>query len=114
MNVRLHMPEMLTSGCHGQIRKGLEAAVSMRIAGEEAVHLARMYLGMGKYGVPMNPVAWDGYAHEREQVMAKLNIPGELLHGNCGNLALGNWLIPSNKNIVDIKLQRRLLIFKFI
>ena len=60
-----------------QIRKGLEAAVSTRIAGEEAVHLARMYLGMGKYGVPKNPVAWDGYAHEREQVMARLNFPGE-------------------------------------
>ena len=59
----------------------------MRIAGEEAVHLARMYLGMGKYGVPMNPVAWDGYAHEREQVMARLNIPGGHLHGAC-NLAL--------------------------
>lgn len=67
-------------GCCLQIRKGLEAAVSMRIAGEEAVHLARMYLGMGKYGVPMNPVAWDGYAHEREQVMARLNIPGKPLH----------------------------------
>ena len=43
------------------------------------MHLARMYLGMGKYSVPMNPVAWDGYAHEREQVLDRMNIPGPAL-----------------------------------
>ena len=72
------IPDLRLNG-NLQIKKGLEAAVSTRIAGEDAVHLARMYLGMGKYSVPMNPVAWDGYAHEREQVLDRMNIPGRAL-----------------------------------
>lgn len=37
-------------------------------AGQESAELARQYVGMGRYGLPMNPDAWDGYVHEREKV----------------------------------------------
>jgi phosphodiesterase/alkaline phosphatase D-like protein len=35
-----------------------------------------MYLGMGKYGVAMNPDAMDGHTAEREKILRAMNIPG--------------------------------------
>lgn len=43
-------------------------AADESVAGKEGAEQARMYIGMGKYGVAMNPDAWDGYQHEREKV----------------------------------------------
>lgn len=51
-------------------RKALKYATNSRRAGEESARLARLYLGMGSSGVPMNPDAWDGYQAEREKVRA--------------------------------------------
>ena len=47
-----------------------------RISGQEGAELARMYIGMGKYGVEMNPDAWDGYQAERERLLSALCVPG--------------------------------------
>lgn len=54
----------------------LKVATKESIAGKEASGMARMYLGMGKYDVEMNPTAWDGYQAERCRVLDALDIPG--------------------------------------
>lgn len=54
----------------------LNLAMDEGKAGKEGAELARMYVGMGAYGVPMNPDAWDGFQAERERVLDAMNIPG--------------------------------------
>lgn len=49
-------------------RGALGMAMDEAKAGKEGAQLARMYVGMGKYSVPMNPDAWDGFQAERRKV----------------------------------------------
>ncbi|KAI3430585.1 hypothetical protein D9Q98_005178 [Chlorella vulgaris] len=65
-------PALLGSLC----KKALSATSSDETSGREAAELGRMYQGMGKYGVPMNPDAMDGHAAERAKIMKVMNIPG--------------------------------------
>lgn len=65
-------PRLLTWLC----RKALGAATNAKKAGQEGAELARMYLGMGKYGLPMNPAAYDGYAAERDKLLRALGVEG--------------------------------------
>eukprot|EP00887_Chlorella_sp_A99_P005400 scaffold1.g5400.t1 len=57
-------------------RAALNTATSEKRAGKEGAELARMYLALGTFGLPMNPDAWDGYEAERERLLAALNQQG--------------------------------------
>lgn len=65
-------PRLLASIC----KKALGLATSVKRAGKEGAEQARMYLGMGKFGVPMNPEAYDGYTAEREQLLRAFSEAG--------------------------------------
>lgn len=65
-------PKLFRKICTG----ALNLATDPKVAGEEGAELARMYLALGKYGLPMNPDAWDGYAGERERAYDALRVPG--------------------------------------
>ncbi|KAL4426377.1 hypothetical protein ABPG77_004671 [Micractinium sp. CCAP 211/92] len=65
-------PRLLASIC----KKALGVATNVKRAGKEGAEQARMYLGMGKYGVPMNPDAYDGYAAEREKLLRIFSLAG--------------------------------------
>uniref|UniRef100_A0A1D2A9Z6 Phospholipase D n=2 Tax=Auxenochlorella protothecoides TaxID=3075 RepID=A0A1D2A9Z6_AUXPR len=54
----------------------LNLAMDEKKAGKEGAEQARMYVGLGKYGVPMNPDAWDGFQAERRKVIEALNQEG--------------------------------------
>jgi hypothetical protein len=60
-------PGYLPMDCPAR-RKGLKFAMEPRRAGQESAEMARLYVAMGKYGLPMNIDSWDGYQAEREQV----------------------------------------------
>lgn len=53
-------------------RGALNVAMDEGKAGKEGAELARMYVGMGKYQVPMNPDAWDGFQAERRKVCTRV------------------------------------------
>ncbi|PRW58605.1 alkaline phosphatase isoform A [Chlorella sorokiniana] len=57
-------------------RKALKTAVSEKRAGAEGAHMARMYLAFGRYNLPMNPGAYDGYQAERAELMEAFSMPG--------------------------------------
>ena len=61
-------PAPAPAPCSGALNLATDVAKS----GKEGAELARMYLGMGKYGVPMNPDAGDGYQAERAKVCGRL------------------------------------------
>lgn len=63
-------------------RGALNVAMDEGKAGKEGAELARMYVGMGKYQVPMNPDAWDGFQVERRKVC--------LLGFSCDNMGGGS------------------------
>ncbi|EFN53116.1 hypothetical protein CHLNCDRAFT_137467 [Chlorella variabilis] len=65
-------PKLLAKLCSGALNLATDVAKS----GKEGAELARMYLGMGKYGVPMNPDAGDGYQAERAKLFDALGQPG--------------------------------------
>lgn len=65
-------PKLFRKLCSG----ALNLATDPGVAGDEGAEMARMYLALGKYGLPMNPDAWDGYAGERERAYDVLGIPG--------------------------------------
>lgn len=56
-------------------RGALKVATSDKIAGPDAAQLARTYLGLGRYGVEMNPGAWDGFQAERKLVLNAFDVP---------------------------------------
>ena len=61
---------------HHTVNLFIKNLLKIYSAGKEAARLARMYLGMGKYEVEMNPAAWDGYQTERCHVLDALDVPG--------------------------------------
>ncbi|KAL4430904.1 hypothetical protein ABPG75_006160 [Micractinium tetrahymenae] len=65
-------PSLLAWVC----KKALNVATSVKKAGKEGAEQARMYLGMGKFDVPMNPGAWDGFAAERAQLLRVFGLEG--------------------------------------
>lgn len=65
-------PLILRTVCYA----ALKVALNQRIAGKDASQMARMYLGMGKYGVEMNAGSWDGFQAERQRVCDALNVQG--------------------------------------
>lgn len=69
----------------------LNLAMDEKKAGKEGAEQARMYVGLGKYGVPMNPDAWDGFQAERRKVRG-------LIAGLVGCL----WLAPGSDTGVRV------------
>jgi alkaline phosphatase D len=56
-------------------RKALATATNDKIVGKEAAELTKMYLALGRYKLPMNEKAWDGYQAERQRVLDILSHP---------------------------------------
>lgn len=94
-------PRILRWICRGALR----VATSEKIAGE-ACEQARMYIGMGRYNVEMNPSAWDGYQAERQRLLRALDVPGSnpiILAGDSHNAWCHEVLDDTGKKVAVVR-----------